>query len=54
MHMWDISSLVFRVGVMKIVFKHPAVCLALGLPIIGEPLSESIDRDNINDFCRVY
>jgi len=38
----DASSLGFKVGV-TFAFKHLDVCLALGLPVVKEPLPESID-----------
>jgi len=47
---WDASSLGFRVGVRTLVFKHLDVCLALGFPIVGDLLSELIDRDS---HCRI-
>jgi len=44
LHRWDASSLGFRVRVRTVAFKHLDLCLALGLPIIGESLPETIDR----------
>lgn len=46
LHRWDASSLGFRVGVRTVAFKHLDLCLALGLPILGESLPESIDSDS--------
>ena len=46
LHRWDASNLGFRVGVRTIAFKHLDLCSALGLPIVGESLSELIDRDS--------
>jgi len=46
LHRWDASSLGFRVGVRTMAFKHLDLCLALGLPILGESLPESIDSDS--------
>lgn len=62
LHRWDASSLGFRVGVRTVAFKHLDLCLALGLPILGESLPDSVhsklkvlqEEDNIDDFCRVY
>lgn len=44
LHRWDASSLGFRVGVRTVAFKHLDLCLALGLPIVGECLPETSDR----------
>jgi len=44
LHRWDASSLGFRVGIRTVAFKHLDLCLALGLPIVGESLPETIDR----------
>jgi len=46
LHRWDASSLWFRVGVRTVAFKHLDLCLALGLPILGESLPELIDNDS--------
>jgi len=46
LHRWDASSLGFRVGVRTVPFKHLDLFLALGLPILGESLPESIDSDS--------
>jgi len=46
LHRWDASNLGFRVGVRTVAFKHLDLCSALGLPIVGESLSELIDRDS--------
>jgi len=46
LHRWDANRLRFRVRVKTVVFKHVNICLALGLPIVGEPLPKSIDKNS--------